>query len=184
MFTNNTSFRLWAGSWMVLMLIVSAVPSLFAEAESRSLVRAGKLVSFEYTLRLDDQIVLDTNVDGEPLSYVHGLKQLMPGLEKGLAGLRVGESKKVVVQPEDGYGPVDNHAFMEAQKSTIPPEALKVGGIVEGRDSTGRPMYPRIKEIGETEVILDYNHPLAGKVLYFDVKVLDIKKPQVPPHGE
>ncbi len=161
-----------------LVLIVGSFPLVQAEQSSVPTVRAGKLVSFEYTLRLDDQIVLDSNVGGEPLSYVHGLQQLMPGLEKGLQGLKVGESKKIVVQPEDGYGPVDEHAYMEAKKSNIPPESLKIGAIVEGKDSTGRPMYPRIKEIGEEEVILDYNHPLAGKVLYFDVKVLDIQKPQ------
>jgi len=184
MLNFNTFSRVWTVVLMVLMFSANAIPVLSAETSSVSIVKAGKQVSLEYTLRLDDQTVLDTNVDGEPLSYIHGLQQLMPGLEKGLAGLRVGESKKVVVHPEDGYGPIDKYAFMEAKKSNIPPEALKIGGIVEGRDSTGRPLYPRIKEIGETEVILDYNHPLAGKVLYFDVKVLDIKKPQVPPHGE
>ena len=170
--------------WVVLVGLILSLgisPSVYAEGE---VVRAGKLVSFEYTLRLDDQIVLDSNVDGEPLSYVHGLQQLMPGLEKGMQGLKVGESKKIVVQPEDGYGPIDEHAYMEAKKSDIPKASLKVGAIVEGRDSTGRPIYPRIKEIREDEVILDYNHPLAGKVLYFDVKVLDIKKPPVIPHGE
>ncbi len=175
------------GWWVVLIGLVlswQGITSASAEVPSSAMVRAGKQVSFEYTLRSDDKIVLDTNVGGEPLSYIHGLQQLMPGLEQGLKGLRIGESKKIVVQPEDGYGLVDIHAFMEAKKSSIPPESLTVGAIVEGRDSTGRPIYPRIKEIGETEVILDYNHPLAGKELYFDVKVLDITKPQVPPHGE
>ncbi len=183
MFVRNTSLGLLA-VWIGLLLGVSALPVVSAETSPASTVRAGKQVLFEFTLRLDDQIVLDTNVGGEPLSYVHGLQQLMPGLEKGLAGLRVGESKKLVVQPEEGYGPVDKHAFMESKKSNIPPESLKIGAVIKARDSTGRPMYPRIKEIGETEVILDYNHPLAGKVLYFDVMVLDIKKPQAPPHGE
>jgi FKBP-type peptidyl-prolyl cis-trans isomerase SlyD len=173
--------------WAVLIGVILGVSSFSlvnAENPSTPTVRAGKQVSFEYTLRLDDQIVLDTNVDGEPISYLHGLQQLMPGLEKGLEGLGVGESKKIVVQPEDGYGPIDEHAFMEASRSSIPQESLHVGAIIEGQDSTGRPLYPRIKEIGETEVILDYNHPLAGKVLYFDVKVLEIKKPQGHPYPE
>lgn len=163
-----------------LMWTLGGLSIVSAESASVSTVRAGKLVSIEYTLRLDDQIVLDTNVGGKPLSYIHGLEQLMPGLEKGLKGLAVGESKKIIVPPEEGYGPVDAHAYMEADKSRIPPESLKIGALVEGQDSTGRPIYPRIKEIGEKEVILDYNHPLAGQVLYFDVKVLDIQKP--PPH--
>ncbi len=106
MFVRNTSLGLLA-VWIGLLLGVSALPVVSAETSPASTVRAGKQVVFEFTLRLDDQIVLDTNVGGEPLSYVHGLQQLMPGLEKGLAGLRVGESKKVVVQPEEGYGPVD-----------------------------------------------------------------------------
>ena len=179
--------QLFLVRWMVLIGLlfwVNSISPVNAESQSSPTVRAGKQVSFEYTLRLDDQEVLDSNVNGEPISYLHGLQQLMPGLEKGLEGLGVGESKKIIVQPEDGYGPIDEHAFMEADRARIPQESLHVGAIVEGRDSTGRPLYPRIKEIRETEVILDYNHPLAGKVLYFDVRVLDIKKPEVPPHHE
>lgn len=183
MFVRSISLGWWV-VWIGLVLSGQGFAFASAEIPTSATVRVGKQVLFEYTLRSDDQIVLNTNVGGEPLSYIHGLQQMMPGLEKGLEGLRVGESKKIVVQPEKGYGLVDKHAFMEAKKSSIPPESLRVGAIVEGRDSTGRPIYPRIKEIGETEVILDYNHPLAGKELYFDVKVLDIKKPQVPPHGE
>lgn len=167
-----------------LVLTLGSLSIVSAEEASAAIVRAGKLVSIEFTLRLDDQIVVDTNVGGDPLSYIHGLQQLMPGLENGLKGLAVGESKKIVVQPEDGYGPVDTHAYMEADKSRIPPESLKIGALVEGQDSTGRPVYPRIKEIGEDEVILDYNHPLAGQVLYFDVKVLDIQKPPAHSHAE
>ena len=160
------------------LLFITAFPVLVdAEEIVVDIVRAGKQVSFEYTLRLDDKLVLDSNVNAEPLSYIHGLQQLMPGLENGLKDLKVGEVKKIVVQPEDGYGLIDEHAYMEVDKASIPLESLKVGAIVEGQDSTGHPIYPRIKEIVEDEVILDYNHPLAGKILYFDVKILKIKKP-------
>lgn len=160
------------------LLFITSFPVLVdAEEIVVDIVRAGKQVSFEYTLRLDDKLVLDSNVNAEPLSYIHGLQQLMPGLENGLQGLKVGEVKKIVVQPEDGYGLIDEHAYMEAYKASIPPESLKIGAIIEGQDTTGNPIYPRIKEITKDEVILDYNHPLAGKILYFDVKVLEIKKP-------
>ena len=165
----------------LVLILITALPVLAsAEEIVFDTVREGKQISFEYILKLDDQIVLDANVDGKPLTYIHGLGQLMPGLENGLKGLKVGEGKKIVVLPEDGYGSIDEHAYMEVDKASIPPEVLKVGAIVEGRDSTGYPIYPRIKEIGEDEVILDYNHPLAGKILYFDVKVLEIKKPHAP----
>ncbi len=77
-----------------MLLGVSALPVVSAETCPASTVRAGKQVLFECTLRLDDQIVGDTNGGGEPRSYGHGLQQLMPGLEKGLVGLRVGSRKK------------------------------------------------------------------------------------------
>ena len=88
-----------------LGFLLTAIYPVLATAEEVFLdyVKAGKEVSFEYTLRLNDQIVLDTNVDGKPLTYIHGLQQLMTGLEKGLKGMKVGEKKKIVVQPEDGY---------------------------------------------------------------------------------
>ncbi len=163
---------------MLVFLLATILPVL-ANAEENVLdtVRAGKQISFEFILTLEDEIVINTNVGGEPLTYIHGLQQIMPGLENGLKGMKVGEAKKIIVQPEDGYGLIDEHAYMEAEKANIPPEVLNVGAVVERRDSTGHPIYPRIKEIGEDEVILDYNHPLAGMVLYFDVKILDIRKP-------
>ena len=161
-----------------LNLLLTATFSVLVSAEERlfDTVRAGGQVSFEYTLKLNDQVVLDSNVDGKPLTYIHGLQQIMPGLEKGLKGMKVGETKKIIVQPEDGYGSIDEYAYMEVDKASIPLESLNVGAIVEGRDSTGHPIYPRIKEISEDEVILDYNHSLAGKVLYFDITVLAIQK--------
>ena len=176
-FFNSLMMRI-IGLGLILTLLFPVLAN--AEEILCDTVRAGRQVSFEYTLRLDDQIVLDTNVDGAPLTYIHGLQQLMPGLENGLIGLKVGEVKKIIVQPDDGYGLIDENAYIEADKASIPLEALRVGAIVEGRDSTGHPIYPRIKEISEDEVILDYNHSLAGKVLYFDVRVLEIKKPPAP----
>ncbi|MFQ5931320.1 MAG: peptidylprolyl isomerase, partial [Nitrospiraceae bacterium] len=137
---------------------------------------SGTRVSIEYTLRLEDKGVVDTNVGSEPLTYVHGSDQIIPGLEKGLEGMKVGESKHVTVKPEEGYGPVNPEAFMEIEKEKVPPDALKVGAQLEGRDAQGRPVYARVVEVKEQTVVLDFNHPLAGQTLYFDIKILDIEK--------
>ena len=138
-------------------------------------VTTGREVSLEYTLRLEDKKVVDTNVGGDPLTYTHGKKQLIPGLESKLEGMTVGEEKHVTVPPKEGYGELDPKAFQEVPKTAVPQDALKVGTVLQGRDPNGRVVRPRVSEVKDDTVILDFNHPLAGQTLYFDVKVLDIK---------
>jgi len=92
----------------------------------------------------------------------------------------LGGEKNVTVKPEDAYGPISPNAFQEIPKEKIPPNALKVGAVLQGQDEQGRPMLARIKEIKEKSVIIDMNHPMAGKTLVFNVKVVDIQ-PAPPP---
>ncbi|HWF59031.1 MAG TPA: peptidylprolyl isomerase [Nitrospira sp.] len=137
-------------------------------------VSNGKQVSLEYTLKLDDQLVVDTNVGRKPLKVTQGSHQIIPGVEKALEGMAVGENKKVTVAPTEGYGTVDPKAFQEIDKKMVPAEAQKVGTQLEGKTEDGRTVFPRISEVKNDTVVLDFNHPLAGKTLYFDVKVLDV----------
>jgi FKBP-type peptidyl-prolyl cis-trans isomerase SlyD len=146
------------------------------KGETEMTVSSGTQVSLEYTLRLEDKAVVDTNVGSEPLTYVHGSDQIVPGLEKGLEGMKKGESKEVTVVPEDGYGVVNPEALIEVEKEKVPENAVKVGAQLEGRDANGRPVYARVVEVKDKMVVLDFNHPLAGRTLYFDVKILDIQK--------
>jgi FKBP-type peptidyl-prolyl cis-trans isomerase 2 len=139
-------------------------------------VSEGKKVSIEYTLRLDDDSVVATNVGGEPLTYTHGAHQIVPGLETGLDGMQAGETRTVTVSPEQGYGPPDPQAFQEVSKEQIPPEALNVGTSLRGHDSEGHDVRARIAEVRDASVLLDFNHPLAGKTLHFDVKVVNIQE--------
>lgn len=142
-------------------------------------VSSGTKVSLEYTLRLDDKTVVDTNVDSEPFTYLHGAHQIIPGLERALEGMKIGERKQVTVSPEEGYGSVNPEAFIEVTKEEFPQEALKVNALIQGRDARGRPFYARVVEIKDQSIVLDFNHPLAGKTLYFEVKVLDIQESPV-----
>ncbi|MFQ5656414.1 MAG: peptidylprolyl isomerase [Candidatus Methylomirabilales bacterium] len=143
-------------------------------------VSSGTKVSIEYTLKLEgEEAVVDTNVGSEPLTYVHGSQQIIPGLERALEGMKIGERKQVKVKPEDGYGVVDQEAFVEVKKDQVPQDALKVDTQLQGRDSSGRLFHARVVEIKGETVVLDLNHPLAGKTLSFDVKVLDIQDTSV-----
>ncbi len=142
-------------------------------------ISADKKVSIEYTLRLEDQSVIDTNVGGAPLTFVQGAHQIIPGLEKEMDGLKVGDSKKVTVRPEEGYGVVDPKAFREVDQREIPKESQHVGAELNMRDAMGRNQKVRVAEVNGQTILLDFNHPLAGKTLYFEVKVLDIQEPPV-----
>jgi FKBP-type peptidyl-prolyl cis-trans isomerase SlyD len=141
-------------------------------------VAAGTEVSIAYTLRLQDQTVIDTNVDAEPLTYTHGAQEIIPALEKALEGMQIGESKQVTIKPDEGYGVVDREAFVEVKKEEFPEDAVKVDAWLKMQGSSGRVFHARVAQIKDRTVVLDFNHPLAGRTLLFEVKVLDIQKTQ------
>jgi FKBP-type peptidyl-prolyl cis-trans isomerase SlyD len=163
-----------AGVVLGLVLIVGLTTVVAREWRSTMSVSDGRTVSIEYTLKLEDQSVVESNVGGEPLTYTQGTHHIIPGLENALAGMKVGENKEVTIAPEEGYGHVNEDAFKEVGKDQIPPDAMKVGTMLQGRDPNGSSFAVRISEIKDETVVLDFNHPLAGKTLVFDVKVLDI----------
>lgn len=144
------------------------------ESAEASLISENMVVQFEYTLTADGQPV-DASPEGEPFRYTHGRGQIIPGLERQLAGLRVGDAKEITVSPEEGYGPVDPEAVVELPREQLPPTITPEAGMsLSGVDPEGRPFRARIKEIRDTTVALDLNHPLAGKTLLFKVKIVDI----------
>jgi len=154
-----------------------AVPSWAEDKKSTAagIVADGKQVSLEFTLSLDDKTQVQSNVGKEPLVYTHGAHQIVPGLEKNLAGVKVGETKHVELSPDEGYGQVDPKRTQEVEKDKIPEGARKVGSKLTGRTPNGQMMFAEVKEVKDKTVILDMNHPLAGKKLIFDVKVLKVE---------
>jgi FKBP-type peptidyl-prolyl cis-trans isomerase 2 len=86
-------------------------------AETEAPIREGSQVALEYTLSDKTGTVIDSNIGKQPMSYIHGKSQIIPGLEKELSGMKVGEEKKIQVKPEDGYGPINPGAFQEIRKT-------------------------------------------------------------------
>jgi len=170
----------WVVAAAMLLFTANASVTAAEKAKNDYVVKDGMLVSMEYTLKGTDGKVIDSNKGREPLKYIHGQKSMIPGLEKELTGMKVGSEKNVTVKPEDAYGPVNPAAVQEIPKDKIPPNALKVGAVLQGQDGQGHPMLARIKEIKEKAVIIDMNHPMAGKTLVFNVKIVDIQ-PAPPP---
>jgi FKBP-type peptidyl-prolyl cis-trans isomerase 2 len=151
------------------------------KAKSDRVVKDGEMVSIDYTLKSPDGKLLESSKGKEPLKYVHGRRMMIPGLEKALTGMKVGGEKHVTVKPEDAYGPVSKNAFQEVPKEKIPTNGLKVGAVLAAKSPEGQVVPMRVHEIKEKTVVMDMNHPMAGKTLVFDVKVVDIQSPPAPP---
>ena len=144
---------------LAILLVMTLTPATSQAADTKQTVTEGKNVSLEYTLTLDDKSVIESNVGKQPLTYTHGTQQIIPGLEKALEGLTVGDTKEVTVAPADGYGEKDPNALQEVQKTLIPSDALVVGTRLQGQTPDGHTVYPRVAEIKDDTVMLDFNHP-------------------------
>jgi len=143
---------------------------------SVSEVQDGVVVSLEYTLRLADGAVLDTSVGEPPVQFLQGRGNIIPGLERALYGMKVGETKEVVLSPEEGYGERDPNAYQLVPRSSFPDDLeLEVGMGFRMRTPLGGSIDAYIEEIRPDGVLLDLNHPLAGQTLYFTVKVVDLR---------
>lgn len=163
---------------MVLALLWSS-SIVFAQAgKGETMVKDGATVSLEYTLSGEDGKVIESNKGKEPLRYVDGRSQIIPGLEKALEGMKAGGEKKITVKPEDAYGPVDPNAYREVPKENVPADSLKEGMALFAKNAEGEMFPVRVKEVKDKSVVIDMNHPLAGKILVFDVKIIDVQPPQ------
>ncbi|MGH7828346.1 MAG: FKBP-type peptidyl-prolyl cis-trans isomerase [Candidatus Binatia bacterium] len=175
------AFKPWSFFLLLAFLIVPFRLNAVAQGKTgEKVVENGSVVSMQYTLTGEDGKVIDSNKDKEPLKYTQGQNQIVPGLEKEMTGMKVGDERRVKVKPEDGYGPVNKHAFQEFPKEKIPASGMKVGAVLMAKGPQGEAIPVRVHEIKEKTVVLDLNHPLAGKTLIFDVKVVDIQRPPAP----
>lgn len=138
------------------------------------MITKGSVVRFEYTVSDENGAVLQSNIGKEPVTYTHGQQEIIPGLENALSKMAVNEEKSIRVKPEEGYGQVDPKGFKEVPKSDLPVSDPQVGTPLNARGPQGEELLIHIREVKRNTVILDFNHPLAGKTLNFDVKVVGI----------
>lgn len=132
-------------------------------------VQDNLVVSLDYTLIVDEEVMESTD-DGEPIEFVQGIGQIIPGLESALYGMKVGEKKTVVIEPENAYGDYDPESLEIAKKEEFSEEIpLDVGTFLDLSDDEGEVLSAQIIEEDEDTVTLDFNHPLAGKTLTFEI---------------
>jgi FKBP-type peptidyl-prolyl cis-trans isomerase SlyD len=137
-------------------------------------------IGMEYTLTVDGEVV-DSSEGKDAFHYIHGQQQIVPGLEKQLTGMKIGEIKDVTISPAEGYGDIDPAGIVELPKDKLPTDIqAEVGMVLRGMSPDGQGFQAQIKEIKEDKVVLDLNHPLAGKTLNFKVKITDISPVPTP----
>lgn len=139
-------------------------------------VQDGHVVSMEYTLKVDG-MVTDSSEGQDPLEYVHGAGNIIPGLEREMTGMSVGDSKDVKIAAAEGYGERDDSAFMDVPRDQFPNEIpMNVGTELQVQNQAGQPMFARIEKVEDKNVRLNFNHPLAGKDLHFNVRVIGLRE--------
>jgi len=147
--------------------------------EKNQTVEKNVVVSLDYVLKLDNDEVIDRSEKNAPLEYLHGYKNIVPGLESELEGLKIGEEKSVTVPAKLGYGERDSEEVAEYPRDTFPDSLnLEVGEPIAMRDSeSGESFQAYITEIQTDKVLLDFNHPLAGETLHFKIKISGLREP-------
>ena len=143
--------------------------------EEKIVIEEGRTVSIEYTLKLDDGTVADTNVDGDPLVYTQGSGQILPALEKNLEGMTTEDTRSVHLSAAEGYGEVNEELYREVPPEQIPEEARETGQVLYGQGPDGQPFQVRVHEVREQTIVLDFNHPLAGQALNFDIRIVAVE---------
>lgn len=144
---------------------------------STETVQNNKVVSMEYTLHVDNEEI-DSSKGQDPLQFLVGYGNIISGLEREMIGMEVGESKDVIVPPADGYGEFDENAFMDVPRNAFPTDIpVEEGTELTVRDDSGQPRYARIDTVDGDTVTLNFNHPLAGDELHFNVKVVEVREP-------
>jgi FKBP-type peptidyl-prolyl cis-trans isomerase SlyD len=139
------------------------------------IISDNSVVSIDYILRSDSGEVIDSSAEGEPLVYLHGHEQIVPGLEAALVGKKKGDALKVTVAPEHGYGDHDPGGVIRVPASAMPIPTPEVGMEFIIRSENGHEAPVRVVGVDAEHVTIDGNHPLAGKDLHFEVKVVDVR---------
>ncbi|OJJ17609.1 peptidylprolyl isomerase [marine bacterium AO1-C] len=135
----------------------------------------GNKVKVHYTGKLTDGTVFDSSRDREPLEFTIGAKQMIPGFEQGVMGMQVGESKTVEISSDQAYGPVNEQLMVEMPyEDQLKQMNVQVGMELPAQLQNGNQIMVVVKEIRDTTILVDANHPLAGKDLIFDIEMVEI----------
>lgn len=139
------------------------------------MIKKDSVVTLSYSLKNNDGTELDQAGADQPLVYLHGNGQIIPGLETNLEGLNSGDKKDVSIQPEEAYGNINPSLVMEIERKNFPPDVDIQPGMQFSADMGEKQQIFTVLSVGENEVKIDANHPLAGETLHFSIEVLEVR---------
>lgn len=134
-----------------------------------------KVVSINYTVKDDDGQVIDTSEGSSPLLYLHGAKNIIPGLESALAGKKTGDGFEVTIQPSEAYGDYKQEMVQVVPRSAFQGVDKIEQGMVFTAQTQSGPVQLTVTQVQEDDITVDPNHPLAGKVLHFTGSIVDVR---------
>lgn len=135
-----------------------------------------KVISFHYTLKDHDGKVLESSTGDEPLSFLQGVGQIIPGLENVLGGMKIGDKQTILVTADQAYGEYDESMIVEVPRAQIPKPDVKVGDQFQADSGGGHAQVVVVTKVTDTAVTVDANHPLAGQDLTFDVEIMAVRE--------
>ena len=138
------------------------------------MIKKGSTVKVHYTGKFEDGKVFDSSNGKSPIEFTIGGGQVIEGFENAVLGLDNGAKTSVVITPDKAYGIVREDLIIKVPKNSVPSD-VEIGSLLQGTGQNGEPFNVVVKEINETEAVLDANHPLAGKTLDFEIEVLEWK---------
>ena len=139
--------------------------------------KSGDTVKIHYTGTLDDGTEFDSSAGRDPLEFTVGSGQVIPGFDKAVEGMNVGESKSVNIPAEDAYGPHHEQMVQEVPRTALPDELEPEEGMaLQAKGQDGQIINLTVTEVGDEAITVDANHPLAGKALNFDIELVDVSQ--------
>ncbi|MBU2639344.1 MAG: FKBP-type peptidyl-prolyl cis-trans isomerase [Nanoarchaeota archaeon] len=140
-----------------------------------NVVKEGSVIKVDYTGSFENGVEFDSSVGKEPLTVTIGAGQVIKGFEDALIGMRLNEEKEVTVNPEEGYGALNPELIEEIPRKNIVLDNIEVGTTLIATDSNGNQIPATVIEVNDEIVKVDLNHPLAGKIIKFKIKIIEIK---------
>jgi FKBP-type peptidyl-prolyl cis-trans isomerase SlyD len=149
-------------------------------------VENGKVVSFSYKLYgKDEDVIVEQTEKGQPMQYLHGNNNIIPGLEKAMEGMSAGDEKEVRVLAAEAYGEYNEELLFSVPKENFPQDTALAPGMQFQTETDDGSMVVTVKEVTDDTVVVDANHPMAGENLKFDIKIEEVRDatPQETEHG-
>jgi len=171
------------GSMVALLIVIVAVmigSSFFINdlkfsGSSANSVKVGNTIRVDYTGTLENGTVFDSSIGREPLEFVAGIGQLIPGFDNAVIGMKIGEEKDIVIQPEDAYGDYNPQAIQEIPRDQLDSnQEIEVGMVMALTAPDGQQIPGTVTEVTDEIITIDLNHQLVGQVLNFKIKIIEI----------